>query len=381
MKAGAGISGGAHVVMIGLLIFAGELFSESQAEPVNIAEVTLMSGTEFEAATSAAPQYNADLPASPQTPVEAEEQADVKVAEQDAAPTTNADPSRPDAAEQGEAVKTPAEQVPDASIADVGAQPAAPLAPEDNIIVAANEPSPEVAPIAEVPTTPAAAPQPRPVAPVVDAVAPEPEPAPTPEPEVAEVEPAPTPEPTPEQKPEPEPEPESEEIVKLNDPDIPAPKLAPPPPTKPKDVAVAKEAERLAREKKQPEETGAVKQAEAPASTGTSQSVGQLSFRDQDALRVGIKGYFSPPTGLPNEDQLAVKLTISVSPDGKITSGPDVISPGGRLDAAHAALMRAGVRALKKSEAAGVFSKLPRDKYERWKTMNVTFTPREIRFL
>lgn len=379
MKAGAGISGGAHIVLIGMLVFAGEFFGESQAAPVNIAEVTLMSGTEFEAATSAAPQFNKDLPASPETPKEAEAQADIKVAEVDAAPSTEADPSSPDAVEQGESVKTPEQQVPDASIAEVGEQPAAPLAPEDNIIVAAEEPSPDVAPIAEAPSAPAVAPAAPPAAPTIDTTAPPPEPEPAPEPEIAEVEPAPVPEPVEEAKPEPEPA--EEEVVKLNDPDIPAPKLAPPPPTKPKDVAVAKEAERLAREKKQAEETGAVKQAEAPESTGTSRSVGQLSFRDKDALRVGIKGYFSPPTGLPNEDRLAVKLRITVSQAGKITSGPDVLSPGGRLDAAHAALMRAGVRALKKSEAAGVFSKLPRDKYERWKTMNVTFTPREIRFL
>lgn len=366
-------------MLIGMLVFAGEFFGESQAAPVNIAEVTLMSGTEFEAATSAAPQFNKDLPASPETPKEAEAQADIKVAEVDAAPSTEADPSSPDAVEQGESVKTPEQQVPDASIAEVGEQPAAPLAPEDNIIVAAEEPSPDVAPIAEVPSAPAIAPAAPPAAPTIDTTAPPPEPEPAPEPEIAEVEPAPVPEPVEEAKPEPEPA--EEEVVKLNDPDIPAPKLAPPPPTKPKDVAVAKEAERLAREKKQAEETGAVKQAEAPESTGTSRSVGQLSFRDKDALRVGIKGYFSPPTGLPNEDRLAVKLRITVSQAGKITSGPDVLSPGGRLDAAHAALMRAGVRALKKSEAAGVFSKLPRDKYERWKTMNVTFTPREIRFL
>ncbi|MEM7547335.1 MAG: hypothetical protein AAF367_17535 [Pseudomonadota bacterium] len=381
MRIGAGISGGAHVVLIGLVVFSGQLFSEGQADPVTISEVTLMTGTEFEAATSAAPDFNPDLPSSPVAPNEAEEQVDVKLAEEDAAPTTREVATEPDAPETGEAVITPPEPVARADIADVGDQPAAPLAPEDDVIVRESEPTEEIAPVAEAVVAAASPPAARPNAPSIDTSTPEPveETRPEPEPEIVEVKPEPEPEP--EVEPQLEPEPEEPEVVKLNDPDIPAPKLAPPPPRKPRDVAEAKMAERLAREASQVEETGATQQAEAPASTGSSQSVGQLSFRDRDALRIGIKNYFSPPRGLPNEDQLAVKIQIDVSPDGRITGGPTVLSPGGRLDAAHGALMRAGVRALKKSEAAGVFSKLPADKYARWKKINVTFTPREIRFL
>ncbi len=48
MKAGAGISGGAHVALIALAVFSGELFAREDTTPLNFAEVELMSGAEFE---------------------------------------------------------------------------------------------------------------------------------------------------------------------------------------------------------------------------------------------------------------------------------------------------------------------------------------------
>ncbi|QIE55304.1 hypothetical protein G5B40_07455 [Pikeienuella piscinae] len=385
MKLGAGVSGGAHLALIAMAILSGALFSDGTERPVSIAEVTLMSGAEFEAAQSAAPEFNANLPAAPEAPNPGDERADVKVTEEDAAPTTQAEPAPDVAPTRGEVVEAPPEEAPSAAIADVGAQPAGPPAPEADTLVAASDSAPEIAPVAETPIAPA--PAPRPAAPQVEATTPEPPAAESLPVEAAEQEPAPTPEP--EAQPEPEPKVaeasptpvEETEPEKLNDPDIPAPKLSPPPPTKPRDIAEAKKAERLAREARPPEETGAKKAAEAPSGGGTTQTVGQLSFRDRDALRVGIKSYFNPPPGGANPEQLRVKLRIEVSEAGKIIAGPEVLEPSGRLDAQHEALKRAGVRALKQSELAGVFARLPKDRYARWRVMNVIFTPREIQFL
>ena len=401
MKTGAGISGGAHLALLAAAIFAGDFFGETQATPVAIAEVTMMTGTEFEAALSAAPEFNPDLPAAPEAPEPGEERADVALAETDAAPTLPQDNARdPDLPDQGETVVKPAEAQPSASIAEVADLEAAPPAPDGDTLVAETTISEEIAPAAQAEIAPAA-PAPRPSSLQLDTSSPAPPPEPV---EVAEPEEAPEPPtpdkpveiaeapeppvrdaPAPEEPAAPEPpEPQDAAEVepeKLNDPDIPAPKLAPPPPRKPKALAEAAKATRLAREQKEAEEQGATRQAEAPSGGGTTQTVGKLSFRDRDALRVGIRGFFSPPRGLPNEDQLAVKLQIQLSPAGKITAGPKTLEPKGRLDAAHGALMRAGVRALKKSEAAGVFSRLPKDKHARWRVMNVIFTPREIRFL
>lgn len=398
MKLGAGISGGAHLGLIGLLIFSGELFSESAAQPVAIAEVTLMTGTEFAAATSAAPEFNPDLPAAPETPNPDAERADVNLSETDAAPTTEVNPNHPEEPERGEVVDAPDEQPASASIANVGEQPAAPLAPEDDVIVAASEPTDVIAPVADRPLSPAPAPAPR-AAPQLEDTTPEaetpperaplpiPQPQPTPEPEPVEADSAPEPVTTPEVAEAPtQPAPVETPVVevepeKLNDPEIPAPKLAPPPPTKPREIAEAKEAERLAREAVQPAETGATRQAEAPSGQGATQTVGRLSFREKDSLRVGIKNFFSPPDRLRTERELYVVLQISVSQDGKITAGPRRVGGGGGSESFIKLLERAGTNALKKASLSGVFARLPKDRYQRWKVMRVTFKPTEIEFL
>ncbi|MEO1611530.1 MAG: hypothetical protein AAFU55_04125, partial [Pseudomonadota bacterium] len=168
MRTGAGISGGAHVALIGLAIFGADFFgADPVALPAPIAEVTLMTGTEFEAATSAAPEFNADLPPAPEAPNAGEERADVQIAETDAAPVTQDAPDDPDLPVQGEDVTPPRDQPVRANIADVGDQPVAPLAPEDDVIVAQTEETDVIAPVAETQTVQAPAPSPAAVSPSI----------------------------------------------------------------------------------------------------------------------------------------------------------------------------------------------------------------------
>ncbi|MGB0854040.1 MAG: hypothetical protein ACPGSI_12175 [Pikeienuella sp.] len=393
MKIGATVSGGAHVVLIGLAIFAGDLFAEDQSQPVPIAEVELMSGAEFEAAQSVAPDFNPDLPSAPKAPEPGDERADIKIAEENAAPARAAIAADPTAPKHGDDV-TPLEAVPtpDLSLAEIGEQPSAPPAPEGDVLIAAPPtadgsarvaaivPIPTPAPRPERPssaaslpdTAPAAPPEPEPE------VAPEPEPSPEPGPEVAAVEPPPEVKPEPVEPPKPEPAPEPE-VTKLNDPDETAPTLAPAPPRKPKDVADAKKAQRLAAAA-EAAKTGATQQAETSQGGGTSRTVGNLSFRDKDALRLGIKGNFNPPQGMANANQLSVVIRVQLSADGKIVGKPELRQPRSP-SAAHRALAGAGMRALLKSAAKGVFKRLPKDKHAKWRLIDVTFTPKEIQFL
>lgn len=402
MRVGASVSGGAHVALLGAVAIFGQYAAE-HAPPVPFAEVQLMSGTEFDAAFSAAPEFNAETPASLAAPTEAETRGDVLLAETDAAMVAPDIPVAPAAPDRSATPEAPEIAPPTAHIAEIGDQLAAPLAPDaDQLIFAAEAPT-EIAPAAETMIAPA--PQPR--APQVDTSTPEsepeplvadtpperpappeetvvamaspeaPAPAPAREPEAARAE-APkveTDSPAPPPKPEPAAEGAETEAVDA------APKVAPPPPTRPKDVKVAEQATRPARTGAEAEEQGATRKAEQAEGAGTTRTVGRLSFRDQDNLRVGIKSYFNPPQGVADADNLAVVFLIELNDKGEIVGKPKLDAPKPPFDRRIDALARAGARALIRSAAAGVFAKLPKDKYARWRLIEVTFTPREIRFL
>lgn len=400
MRVGASVSGGAHVALLAAMALFGQYAAE-HAPPVPFAEVELMSGTEFDATFSAAPTVNMDAPASLEAPTEAETRGDVLLSETDAAMVAPDMPVAPAAPDRSATPAAPEIAPPAAHIADIGEQLAAPLAPDADRLVFAAETPTEIAPAAE--TLLAPAPQPR--APEVDTSTPVSEPEPMvadapperpapPEESVAAMAspeaPAPIPAPEPEaaraeapeietDSPAPPPEPAAEE-PETETADI-APKVAPPPPTRPREIEVAEQATRPARSGAEAEEQGATRKADQVEGAGTTKTVGQLSFSDRDNLRVGIKSYFNPPQGVADADELAVVFVIELNDKGEIVGKPKLDSPKPPLDRRVEALARAGARALIRSASAGVFAKLPKDKYARWRLIEVTFTPREIRFL
>lgn len=396
MRTGATISGGAHAALIGAMLVSGAFLSEPERRLTPLAEVTLMSGAEFQAAFSAAPEFDAEKPASPATPVLGEDYADVQVAPEDAAPTrpeVAGDVSLPEPSADVDPLAEPAAP---AHLATVGDRLAGPLAPDGDRLIAASD-APAIAAPVNAPTAPPP-PDPRPATPAMA----EPEPqapaappqteiaAPAPRPEDKAPDPAPKEEqvaaftpPAPQSRPEraaapaidtssPEPPEETAE---------PAPEAAPPPPRQTAEAEVAREAEREARPAAKPEKTGAQKQAEATRSTGTTRSTAPLSDVEIGALTVGIKDHFTTNSDVLNADELVVVLQINVGEDGRIVGKPRLLSPLPPLDRAHQALASDGARALLKAEQAGVFAKLPKDKYDRWRLIDVTFTPREIKFL
>jgi hypothetical protein len=75
-----------------------------------------------------------------------------------------------------------------------------------------------------------------------------------------------------------------------------------------------------------------------------------------------------------------VRFRVTLSEAGAIEGEPELVAPRGQLDRRHAALARAGLRALIQSDTAGVFARLPRESYRQWNTIFVTFTPEEVLF-
>ncbi len=73
-------------------------------------------------------------------------------------------------------------------------------------------------------------------------------------------------------------------------------------------------------------------------------------------------------------------IQIKLDKSGKIIGKPSRLRASGGTKGTQNVLFNAGRRALARAGAANEFKKLPGDKYDRWKLINVTFTIDKIGF-
>ncbi len=401
MKTGAGISGGLHLTLLAVAFFGLDWFSNRDEDPLTVTEVEFVDATEFEAQLSTAPYVSTDDPEeltkpgegdpAPDTPASAEE-----ATESAAAPELTDVPEPEDKPEPPEiAFATPTDvptEAPKPTIAEIPSP--APL--EEQSVEPESPPSTEpVAPLTTLdPPRPEAKPTPPPE--------PEPEPKEEEEPKVAtapseEAEVVKTPDPVPEEKSDPK----STEEIQEKAPEGPAPELARLPIAKPADKARAAEAarqaeaDRLAEEKREEHEKAAAiaaakrekeertaaktetreKPAAKPRNDGGSTPVRarKLNTGERRGLSIGVSKYLNY-TG-SKSPAFYVIVNVKLTEGGEIRGTPKMVRAKGSSDSAHKALYRAGIRALKRAAAAGVFRKLPKDKYPRWKSLNFRLYP------
>jgi Meckel syndrome type 1 protein len=410
---GLAVSAVAHAALILLAIFGGPIFKADEARAVRMAEVDLISGAEFDAMISSAPEGPRGE-AAPLVPPAPGEAAAPEAPAPDAPPERTevrqaADAPAPDAAPppSAEAAPRPPLRAP-LPPAQAPAEPDAPPAPPQGVIsrglpLPAGPDNPD-APQRDAPVPTETAP-PRPA----DRVAPTPAPpsetiaeADEATPAARRAEEAETAEPAPEQ-PAAAPEEATTQIVTEADetseettlapvasavpvgrPDAPArPAPAPEPQDEPaREVAAAPEAEREAEAEPRPapsqpasRETAAAEPR--PSGAPTSAPQGPALTRGQvEGVRLGIQRYWREDRvrQLPNFEDYAVTAQVRLSPEGKIVGQPEFVSPAAQppdarwkiaFDAARIALIRA---------ASGGFD-LPPESYGRWQVIEVTFNP------
>ena len=257
------------------------------------------------------------------------------------------------------------------------------------------EPEPEPQPEPTPPPPPAPRPEPEPEpepapAPITEP-APEPEPAPMPQPEPTP-EPEPVPEPTPEPEPEPEPEPQP---------------AAPVPPRVTASVeqlreqfAQQQQAEREAAERAAQQPTPPTEQPSDPLSDdladriediinneisrgtttgeGGQQSLGApsgqsatLTQSEQAALAAAMRQCWFPPPGAMNVPGLTVRVSVTLNQNGSV-AGVQILSP--ITDELVRSTAFAAQRAV---ERCAPYTILPPEKYESWRTIDVTFDPQD----
>lgn len=396
METGTKISSIAHGVAILFAAVGGPLFDSDPEESLRVSEVSLISGAELASLSPAAPQPDVQptpiappepavteptpAPVAPPEPETAE--PETPEPEQPETPVVEQQPDiEPEVAEPNEAQGT-------SDIEGVGQ-----VAEED----AAGEITPDRMAILQ--------PKPRPAERIADKVNEATE-QPKPAEDAPNETPEPVEEPTPEETPEvaePAQEESTTEIVTEADKqeETAAPVKSIRPKGRPLNVA-QKIKDLVEQEKKIQEEikaaeaqavedqvaqdiaaaiaTAAAEQSNTTqsagetASSGSSTSGSPLTQSEREGLIFKVQQCWNVPVAIQNASELKVTLRVSLDPDGHLKSSPELIDPvnSGLVGVQHA--YEAGRRALIRCQPF----KLPAEKYETWKEIEIVFNPQKM---
>lgn len=365
MRLGWYLSGFGHVVLILGLLFGGLFVGDRIPEPLNVAEVAVVSEQEFAALAlpGVAPDAQSDAP-------------DVAAPSEDDAPEPPEADSAPQLAEPDPVEDPPTPETPDITVPE-------PVVP--NAVIVDTEP-PVPAPPSEFDGTTlepdaVAAPAPR-VAPVPQVATPEAEIAP-------EVVPDTAPEPLPEPEPQPEPEtpsaPEeaSDRIVtEAEEEQTYAPASSRRPRSRPPQPVQVAEPE--------PEETlepttsstddavaAALSDTSEPAEQASAPSGPPLTGGEKDAFRVAVGACWVVDSG---GQSAGVKVTVAFSLDrsGKVVGDITQVSATGGDAAAQRTAFEKARRAILRCQRGGY--DLPADKYGQWQNIEATFNPEGMQY-
>ena len=239
-------------------------------------------------------------------------------------------------------------------------------------------PAPPEPPKVEAPPPPPPPPPPKAEAP--------PPPPPEPEPEVAAV-------PPPESKPKPKPKPKPEAKPKPR-PKAPPQLAAVKPQRKPKPpdpfASVLKTVEKLKRRPPAPRKKDDDKKKKAAKPESFEQRISRvlttpalphdatrpLTISEIDVVRQQIAGCWNLPAGAKEAEDLVIEIWVAMNPDGTVREAR--IQDQGRLrtDGFFRAAAESALRAVLNPRCSPL--KLPRQRYEQWQTMTLSFNPREM---
>jgi hypothetical protein len=119
----------------------------------------------------------------------------------------------------------------------------------------------------------------------------------------------------------------------------------------------------------------------APSSAGDKQGEGgdaspakdNLSSSLVEPLRRHLKTCSKLPAELSLSDDVAVKLRVQMTPDGRLAAEPILIE--GTASTKGVELMRSAVAALSSCQP---YAELPKDRYGEWKVLDLSFTPHDF---
>jgi hypothetical protein len=99
-----------------------------------------------------------------------------------------------------------------------------------------------------------------------------------------------------------------------------------------------------------------------------------MTGTEKGALVLAVKQCWNPPIGVQNDAELKVTLLVELNEQGKLVGSPKLLRPSGNPQGVVKQAYEAGRRALIRCAPYN----LPKDKYDQWREIEVTFNPKDM---
>lgn len=380
MQTGPGISIFLHGAILGLLIFGGPLFNSDESQAIRIAEVSIITSDEFNSMSGSVPVPDAAIASQQVASEMAESVPDASVTRRTDAPET------PEVPGPSEARTAEPDFLPDPlpteapELADTGQEATGNAVVVPDALVSHQDSLGEVYDSRFAPLWSKPRPAPRIDNRVNDKPAPDAEisndiQAATVPGEKAMAQAETTEETAPRES--------TTRITPDAAPDSIAPIKSTRPKGRPADIVQHALAVREVKEKQAVTVAQeARKAAEAKAIADALKIVRQVSANpgppltsfEKGALVLAVQECWNVPYGVRDAGNLVVVLSVELTPEGELADSPRLLEPAGSPQGLIKQAYEAGSRALFRCAPY----KLPREKYEQWKTLEVVFNPQKM---
>jgi len=126
----------------------------------------------------------------------------------------------------------------------------------------------------------------------------------------------------------------------------------------------------------QPPKPEAAKPAETPVTGIGAQNAMTVDIKD--ALLAQMRECWNVPVGAPNPEQLIVQVRVFLTPDGSLQQPPQLESATRAAEAGNPYMRTAAEAALRAVNVCAPYKRLPRDRYEVWHEIIMTFDPSKM---
>lgn len=104
-----------------------------------------------------------------------------------------------------------------------------------------------------------------------------------------------------------------------------------------------------------------------------STAAANIKVEDAAAMRAHLKTCSILPKSVSPSDNVRIVLRVALSPDGRLAKEPLLIEAS--ASAKGPALMRSAMDALEKCQP---YAMLPADRYNEWRMLDLSFTPKDF---